>query len=99
MVVNNLHVIGVPLAPAKADPPSIVDPSTVLTAPIARQLLEPVPGRNAKVAEALSGVKDQELLARCPEDIVGQASGWEPVKNELRVLVPEALDHAPNNNA
>jgi len=49
MIVNDLHVVRVPLAPDEADTPSIVDPNAVLTFSIPRQLLKTIAGRNPEI--------------------------------------------------
>jgi hypothetical protein len=50
MVVDNLHVVGVTLFPAEADPPLVVDTDAVLTATIAVKLFQFVP-RESEIAQ------------------------------------------------
>jgi hypothetical protein len=43
MVVHNLNLGGVRLNPAKANPPLVIDPDTVLTCVISSQALQAIP--------------------------------------------------------
>ena len=49
MVVNNLDQIGIPLAPVKADAPTVIDADAVLALPIPGQLLKTIAGRDPQV--------------------------------------------------
>jgi len=51
VVVNDLDLIGIAISPFAANPPSIVDPDTVLPFPVARKLLESVARRQAQVRQ------------------------------------------------
>jgi hypothetical protein len=49
MIVNNLNLIGIAIAPDEANPPLIVYANTILTLAIACQFLKPVGGRHSKI--------------------------------------------------
>ncbi len=51
MVVNNLHVVGIPIAPDKADTPLIVDADAVLSFSVALEGLQMIARRRGQVAE------------------------------------------------
>jgi hypothetical protein len=59
MVVRYFNAISVSIFPAKADPPLIVDPDTMLPLSIALQGFEPVAGRDQEVFQTTGPVKIQ----------------------------------------
>jgi hypothetical protein len=61
VVINNLDLKGVAVAPPKTDPPLVVDTNAMLAGAIAFELLQAVTGRDAEVFELLGGVHDAEL--------------------------------------
>ena len=63
MVVHDIDLKGVPVLPAKADSPLVVDPDAVLPASIAAEFLQPVAERHAKIVQILGAV---ELHSRNP---------------------------------
>ena len=66
MVVNDLDVLSVSVRPAKADPPLIVDPDTVLSRAIDLELLEPVTWWDTKVVQSLGGIHGHQLPQHHP---------------------------------
>jgi len=68
MVVCYFNVISVPIFPAKADSPLIVDPDAVLSLAIALQGLDPVARRDSEVFQMLGPMKVQELTSCNPFD-------------------------------
>ena len=93
MVVNDLDVMRVAILPAKADPPLIVDPDTVLSSAIALELLEPVARRNTKVVQGFSCVHNHQLPQHDPAEVAGISADRLPVEEAGSVAVAEALDH------
>ncbi len=63
MIVHELNVIGVPVAPDKADAPLLVDADRMLSAPLAGERLQPVAGRHAQVVEPRNGVEQEQRSA------------------------------------
>src|SRR5574337_1326430 len=61
VVIRNLNVVGVAVAPPKADTPLIVNPDAVLPGTVARQLLEPVAGRDPQVIQRLGCIENEKL--------------------------------------
>ena len=51
MVVDDLNIMGVAVAPAKADPPLVIDSDAVLSFSIAQQALQPIAGRSPEVSK------------------------------------------------
>jgi hypothetical protein len=50
------------LSPGKANSIIVIDPNAVLTCPVAAQRLQPVPRRNAEIAEYASAVQCRQPL-------------------------------------
>jgi hypothetical protein len=61
VVVDDLDLMRVGVPPLKTDPPLIVDPNAVLTLPLPRELLEPIPGWYSEIVEGLSGIEHYEF--------------------------------------
>lgn len=92
MIVDDLHVVGVAVAPTKADPPSVVDPHAVLAFSIAAQCLKAVAGRHAQVVELPCPVQIEQLAAG------GSLKGTKPaysaiMEQLLRVFRCKRPDH------
>jgi hypothetical protein len=66
-----------PIRPAEADPPLIVDAYAVLSFPIAFQRFQPVPGRNPEMIERTNLIQIEKLAARRALD--GTEPGYQPV--------------------
>jgi len=49
MIVHELDVVGVSVAPDETDPPLVVDPDRMLSAPVASKRFQAVAGRDAQV--------------------------------------------------
>jgi len=61
MIVHDLHVVSVALAPTKAGPPPVVDPHAVLAFSITAECLETVAWWHAQVVELTRAVQVQQL--------------------------------------
>ena len=81
MIIDDLHIVGVTLAPPEADSPPLVDSDTVLPFPITGQLLETVTWRYPKIRQFLGSIEDQKLATRHPYDVVREAPRREPVED------------------
>ncbi len=94
MVIDNLDVVSIATFPAKTDPPLVVDANAMLPYSITCQLLEAVARRHAEVIERGSRVDLGKLAQRDSLNRMRQLADRLPVEEALRVLVPEAADHA-----
>ena len=94
MVVNDLDLVRITVLPPKADPPLVVDPDTVLSDPIALELLEPVARRDTQVIEGLSGVHGSQLPQHDASEGGGISADRLPVEEAGRIPIAEALDHS-----
>jgi len=65
MIIHELDVIGVAVAPVEADPPLIVDADRPLPHSITSELVEPVSGRNTQIFDPRHGIQQKELRD-CP---------------------------------
>jgi len=61
VIIDELNVTCIVVAPPKAHSPLIVDPDAVLTRAFARELLEAIAWRHAQVVEGLGRVEHDEL--------------------------------------
>jgi hypothetical protein len=93
VVVGNLYFKGVCELPHEADPPLIVDPNRVLASAIARELLEPIPGRRPQVFQRLGAIQQQELAEGRALDVRRQPARALPIEELSRLIVPEAPNH------
>ena len=93
MVVNDLDLVRIAVLPAKADPPLIVDTDTVLSDPIALELLEPVARRDTQVIEGLGGVHRNQFPQHDASEVGWISANRLPVEEAGSIPVAEALDH------
>ncbi len=69
MIVNNLDLEGIAVAPDEADPPLLINPHAVLSLALAAKPFESVAGTR-QVAQFHSLVKDSELAQRDALDVL-----------------------------
>jgi hypothetical protein len=92
VIVDDLDVMGVTVAPDKAEPESVVDPDAVLTPPVAAQRFQPVSGEDRQVPKLMGRVQ----LPQFPLSVAGdclKAAGRPPVEEPLGFFRPERPDH------
>jgi len=94
MVVNDLHVIGIAIFPAKADAPLIIDANTVLPGAIPVKLLQPIAGWGPEINEGLGRINDRQLAQHGTLKLAGKSSDRLTTEQRFRVPIAEALDHA-----
>jgi len=93
MIVNYLDVEGIPVAPAKADPPLVIDPYAMLTTSIPRQLLEAIAWRKPKVTQSIRGVENRELALGKTLQLDVESTDTLAKENPLSVLISKRSDH------
>ena len=93
MIVDNGDIERVTVAPPEADSPRVVDANTVLTDPIAAQLLQPIPRRDAQVIQRDRGVDLSQFAQHDAVQRARQAPHGLTVEQALGIAVGEALDH------
>ena len=92
MVVDDLHVVRVAVAPDEADPEPVVDADAMLAAPIAAQGFKPVPWKDRQIPQFVGRVQLAELPLRRACNALKPACR-PPVEEALRFLGPERPDH------
>src|SRR5208283_959736 len=61
MIIHELDVVGVPVAPDETDAPLLVDANGMLSAPLAAERLKPVARRRAQVVEPRNRIEQKQL--------------------------------------
>jgi hypothetical protein len=92
MVVRDFDVVGVALAPAKADSPLVVDPYAVLALTVAAQALQPIAGEHAENSEIIRGVEHIELPKRRAFNGAKLSAGL-AMKELLGLVASERFNH------
>jgi hypothetical protein len=93
MIIDNLDVGALSIAPAKADTPLIVYPDAMLTRALALQPFQAIRRWNAQIIKALRGVKHPQLPTRESLNWVWQTAGNVAMPDAFSVLIGEAPDH------
>ena len=93
MIVHDFNFVGVAAVPAKANTPWVIYPDTVLTLPIAAELLQSVARGNPQVIEGLRGIKQEQLPQTSSSHRWRELRDRLPLEQPLRLLVAECLDH------
>jgi hypothetical protein len=61
VIVDDLDLICVPIAPLETDTPLVIDANAALTRSVPRQLFESIPGWHPEILERLGSVEDREF--------------------------------------
>jgi hypothetical protein len=61
MIIYDLYVVGVAIAPGKADAPAVVDPNAVLSASISSQLFQAVGRWDLQIREGMGIVEHAQF--------------------------------------
>jgi hypothetical protein len=61
VIVYDLDVEGVALAPRETDPPLVVDANAILASPITCELFKSTPWGNSKVPNGARGIENREF--------------------------------------
>jgi hypothetical protein len=64
VIIRNLHVAGVSVAPHKTETPLVVDAYTVLPRTVTFQLMKPVTRRYSQIRQTFGRVQHQEFSPR-----------------------------------
>jgi hypothetical protein len=93
VTVNDLHVVGIAIPPAKADTPLLVHANTVLACAIAPELFQSIAGRHAQVVELLGRVHRHEFAQHRALETRRIASDGLASEQTLRISIGEGVDH------
>ena len=93
MIVDDFYIMGIALAPDKADAPLIVDSDAILAAPAARELFQPIAWRNAEVRYCPSGIQNCEFAIGPMLHVSRQTTARLPGEDLFRPLTLERPDH------
>ena len=93
VIIDNLDLEGVAVAPPKTDPPLVVDANAVLAGAITFELLQTVTGWDAEVCELLGGVHHAELPEHESVKLGGEAPDAFTLEQPFRIAIGEARDH------
>jgi hypothetical protein len=93
MIIRDLHVVRVPLAPLETDAILVIDANAVLAFPIASQPLQPVTGWQRKVAVSPRRIQHLQFLKRGLVDVHRDAAAEFFFPKPLGLGIPERLDH------
>lgn len=93
MIVRNLHIIGIAVAPNEADSPLVVDTNAVLAAPTAEEFCETVCGRNPQVLQRLRPVQHAQFAKRGALYLDGQTLRVSSMEDRFCLSVSETPYH------
>lgn len=93
MVIDDFNVIGIPVLPAKADTPPIIDADTVLSRAFPFKRFESIRRWNSQIPESLRLVQHPEFPESDALDISGEPPRRGPVEQRLRVSRLERSNH------
>jgi len=93
VIVDNLDIVSVAIAPAKADTPLIVDPDTPLPGSIADQLFQSVRRRYPQILEARRCFQHSKFSERNPLNVRRETTRPLQVEELLGLTVSPTADH------
>jgi hypothetical protein len=93
MIIDDLDLMRVAVAPDEADAPLIVDADRPFAFPVPPQRLKPIAGRHPQILELLRVMQDEQLSTGLPLDPT-KSGDIEVVEETFRSGVPKRSDHA-----
>lgn len=93
MVVGDFNVVSIPVLPAEANSPLLVDPDAVLSFPVAVKLFQTVSGRDTQVIQSERCVELIQLHNGPAEKLRRKFPGVFPPEYFFCPRICEALDH------
>jgi len=92
VVIDNLHIVGIPVAPDKADAPLIVDANTVLPCSVAFKRFQVIPRGRGKVTKLRGNIQLPEFPLCHPLESPKPPDAL-PRMKLFRIFRPERPDH------
>jgi len=92
VVVDDLDVVGVPVAPNEAETPLVVDPDTVLSRSVTVQCFQAISRRRRQVSQSCRAVQLPKLPARDVLDCL-KTPAWQPLVKSPGFRGAERLNH------
>jgi hypothetical protein len=92
MVIDNLHIVGIPVAPDKADAPLIVDANTVLPFSVAFKRFQVISRGRGKVTKLRGNIQLPEFPLCHPFESPKPPDAL-PRMKLFRIFRPKRLDH------
>jgi hypothetical protein len=92
MVIDDLNIKSIAVFETKAQTPLVVDANAPLAFAAPAQSFQPVAGRNPKVLECIRVVQHLQFAFRDDGNRLESAGAF-ALKQRLRMLATEALDH------
>lgn len=93
MVVHDFDLIGVAIAPYKANPPLIVDSNAVLTRAVTAQPFQAVSWKRRQSLQVAGRIQHVELAKRRVIDGTKPSAG-QTAKKALGLVAPKGLNHS-----
>jgi hypothetical protein len=93
MIVHDLHLESVALAPPEAYAPLVIHPNAPLTFAIPGESLQLITRRNPEVRQCFGCIQDLQLSLHPALDIAWKPSGAFATENLLGPFVGKAPDH------
>jgi len=93
VVIDNLHLVGIPIAPDKTDSPLVVDANTVLPFSVAFKSFQVITRGRSKVTKLRGNIQLAESPLRYPLESPKPLDALPRVKL-FRIFRPERLDHS-----
>jgi hypothetical protein len=92
MIVNNLDVESIAIAPIKADPPLLIYPDAILSLAITAKLFEPIAGVS-QIAQFF-GATEKSQLAECRTlDILREPRRSDAIEDAFGIGISKAANH------
>ncbi len=95
MIVHDLDIPGIAVAPDEADAPLVVDTNAVLPDSVASKGFQSVAGRDSQILKAASSVDCNQLCPGPGLDLRRQPANGMPRKDGCGAFAGETLYHEP----
>ena len=93
MVINDLDIPTISVAPYEADSPLIVDANAVLSPSVTAKRFQAISGRYAQIGKLLSRIDYEKLFASSSLNLWRETTDGETCEDRSRTSVAKAPDH------
>jgi hypothetical protein len=93
MVIDNLHIVSIPLLPPETYPPTIIDPDAVLPLPVSLQSLQMVRGRNSQILQRLRSIEHSQFAKSRTLKVRPESSHGAATEKSLELSGLKGSDH------
>ncbi len=96
MIIDDLHIEGVAIFKAKAQPPTVIDANAPLAEPVMFQGFQSIGWRQVQILDASGGIQLREPHVSTPDNLGRETARHTRREKTFRLIIGERPDHRLN---